>query len=122
MRHLCLVICLSLLTSLLHAASMPLLQSASDKYQKTAIEQVSFDCHEHQEVLPKDHMRNPCHGNLHQCCLGFLMQSPVIAVAVIRYTSEFSAGLQTGKLEDFIHSIYRPPKSLMRLQNKSVEM
>ena len=111
MKRICIALCFSLFTSLIHAAVMPLeLPSNQLHYQITAIDNSAHHCDEAVSNAQDANTNQPCHGDSYQCCLGLAVISMLNMELSVASTqaSPISSSLV---LQPMINFIYRPPKT-----------
>lgn len=110
MRKFCIVLCLSLFASLIHAAVMPFdLQSQQSHEQITSIDNSAHHC---EEVVnnSKDTIQ-PCHGDSYQCCLGFVIVASLGVELIVAPTNNLTPQQSSLALKPVINFIYKPPKA-----------
>jgi hypothetical protein len=110
MRRICIVLCLSLFASLIHAAGMPInLSVRQSQHQMTAVDNSAHHCDEVANNAQEINTNQLCQGDSYQCCLGFVTV-PVLKIDLSTSSSEklnpqyFSMALQP-----MISFIYKPP-------------
>jgi len=114
MRKICIALCLSLLTSLIHAAVMPTqLRENQSHHQIVAAEQSVQHCHEVESHTPNTNSPQLCHTDSYQCCLGFVV-IPLLAMDIsTTSTDNLTPQYSSLALKPIINYIYKPPKSLI---------
>jgi hypothetical protein len=112
MRRICIVLCLSLFASLIHAAVMPVEPSAHQpQHQVIVADNSAHHCDEVVSNSQDTNTNQPCHGESYQCCLGLVvipMLSIVLSVASAPALPPVGSSLA---LQPMINFIYKPPKA-----------
>jgi hypothetical protein len=117
MRKICIALCLSLFASLIHAAVMPIEQTASQSsvtqshHQVVVVDSSAHHCDEVASNTSDSNSKQPCHGDGYQCCLGLVFISPHAALAPIDFNGSPFANYSSLALQSMINYIYKPPKS-----------
>lgn len=122
MRRLCLILCFSLFSSLIHAASMPFSAANIDhEHQLHSMNDAnSHDSHAQQTQcddctpsIDKVPQKTPakCHVSA-QCCLGITnLTSANLLVEVHQYADDLPAYIPTLAVGQVLESIYKPPRA-----------
>ena len=114
MRKICFALCLSLLTSLIHATVIPTeLKANQSHHQIVANEQSVQHCHEVASNPQNTKTPQLCHTDSYQCCLGFVV-IPMMAMDIsTASTDSLTPQYSSLALKPIINFIYKPPKSLI---------
>ncbi|WP_062405646.1 hypothetical protein [Limnohabitans sp. 63ED37-2] len=110
MRKLCLIICLSLLSSMFHAVAMPV--EAHQMEQTDAVNQ-SHAPHECDET-PTPSISKQCKLNGHICCLGITAAIANKATQNSNPAQLFNAFSKTLALNIFPNRRFKPPKKSLQ--------
>ena len=121
MRRLCVILCLCLFSSLIHAAGMPLsAPNIGHEHQLHSMNDVN-DHHSHAQHMQCDDctsidkvaQKTPvkCHTSS-QCCLGIAnLISTNFIVEVHQYAEDLPAHIPTLATGQALDSIYKPPRA-----------
>jgi hypothetical protein len=110
MRKFCLLLCISLLSSMFHAVAMPV-----ETLQTPTIETVT--AHEHNacsDETAASTPAKPCKLNGHLCCLGITAAVPLDVRAAVYGTEMFNPVLHTLALQDRPNKQFKPPKLFLQ--------
>jgi hypothetical protein len=110
MIKICVVLCFSLIASLIHAAVMPI-DWTKHNSQHPVTESSVHHCDEGISNSQDTNTNQPCHGDSYQCCLG-LVVIPILNIELSDIPSQ--APPSTGSsfvLQPIINFIYKPPKA-----------
>jgi hypothetical protein len=112
MRKICITLCLSLLTSLIHAAVMPAqLRVNQSHHQIVAAEQSVHDCNEVENHSQDTKSPQLCHTDSYQCCLGFVIIPLLVMDISTKSTTNLTQQYSILALKPIINFIYKPPKT-----------
>ena len=106
MRKFCLFICISLLSSLLHAVTMPVETSHAPVANVVA-------AHEHHacDEAPDNTPAPTCNLSGHICCLGITAATHTTLSANVYGVALFNPVFQTLVLQDHPNKQFKPPKA-----------
>jgi hypothetical protein len=106
MRKFCLFICISLLSSLLHAVTMPVETSHAPAVDVMAT-------HEHHacDEAPDNTPAPTCNLSGHVCCLGITAATHTPLSASVYGAALFNPVFQTLVLQDHPNKQFKPPKA-----------
>lgn len=110
MRKCCLLICISLLSSMFHAVAMPV-----ETLQTPAIETVA--AHEHHACSEEPAASTPaksCKFNGHLCCLGITAAVQLDVRASVYGTALLNPVLHTMVLQDHPNKQFKPPRLFLQ--------
>jgi len=110
MRKFCLLICISLLSSMFHAVAMPV-----ENLQPPAIE--AMVAHEHHACSDEPIASSPantCKLNGHLCCLGITTAVQLDVRAAVYGAELFNPVLHTLVLQDHPNKQFKPPKLFLQ--------
>jgi hypothetical protein len=110
MRKFCLLICISLLSSMFHAVAMPV-----ETLPATAIETVA--AHEHHACSEAPSAATPaksCSLSGHLCCLGLTAAVQLDVRAALNGTALLNPILPTLVLQDHPNKQFKPPKLFLQ--------
>jgi hypothetical protein len=116
MRKICIALCLSLFTSLIHAAVMPIVQPFSqssiiqDHHQVVVVDSAAHHCDEVASNSSDSNGKQPCHGDDYQCCLGLVFISPLAILVSADLNANPVSNYSSLVLQPMINHIYKPPK------------
>ena len=105
MRKFCLLLCLSLLSSLLHAAAMPVVT-----FQPPLTESVATQEHHACSETPDTSTTKSCDLGGHLCCLGLGVSLRTELGGATYGTELLNAVLLTLVLQDYPNPQFKPPK------------
>lgn len=110
MRKICLALCLTLLTSFIHAAVMPIDGALSQSHEAVLAETSSHHCDDLSHDSHDSLSAKSCHGNSYQCCLGLpLVHAPDSKLSTLFV--ETLVAINSSLLIELIgNPIYKPPK------------
>ncbi|MEY4496411.1 MAG: hypothetical protein RL744_1475 [Pseudomonadota bacterium] len=109
MRRICVLLCLSLFVSLIHAGSL----SASNELagQVHVQNMVQHDCHTQADTkMDKSHTTN--HQTHHQCCLGVVANLSTNEYKQPDFSSHFVAWVPRLVIEEMPNNIFKPPRQI----------
>ena len=109
MRKFCLFICISLLSSLLHAVTMPVEASHAPVTNVVT-------AHEHHacDEAPDNTPAPTCNLSGHVCCLGITAATHTPLSASVYGVALFNPVFQTLVLQDHPNKQFKPPKALLQ--------
>ena len=112
MRKICLALCLSLFTSLIHAVVMPIdISVAQSHHQTIVVDASAYHCDEAVNNSQDANSKQPCHGDSYQCCLGLVFTPPLAALLPLDFTENPVSEYPSLALQPMINFIYKPPKA-----------
>jgi len=109
MRKFCLFICISLLSSLLHAAAMPVETS-----HVPAVDVVTAHAHHACDDAPDSTPAPTCQLSGHVCCLGITAATQTPLGAAVYGAALFNPVFQTLLLQDHPNQQFKPPKAFLQ--------
>lgn len=115
MKKVCLALCFSLFTSLIHAAVMPIglsnhLPAKSTHHQIMVVDATAHHCHDEVSVEQDVHSQNICHGDSYQCCLGLVLV-PSLGLKSSVISTKKSISIYAPLAPQLLsNSIFKPPK------------
>ncbi len=109
MRRICVILCLSLFASIIHAASMPVLFDVVG--QSHASHLLEHDCHSKINVdIEKSHSTN--HQAHHQCCLGVLANLTSTQYIQPDFSNHYIPSVPQLIVEADPSHIFKPPRQI----------
>lgn len=116
MKTICLTLCLSLFSSLIHAAVMPIglsnnAPAEQAHHQMTVVDASAQPCHEAASVTRDVSSQKPCHGDSYQCCLGLVLVPSLGFKPSAAFTEKPVAIYAALAPQPKSYSIFKPPKS-----------
>jgi hypothetical protein len=105
MRKFCLLICISLFSSMFHAVAMPV-----ETLQAPAIEAVVAQEHHACSEEPSASTAKSCKLSGHLCCLGITAATHTEVLAAVYGTELFNPVLRTLVLQDHPNKQFKPPR------------
>jgi hypothetical protein len=107
MKRLCLFLCLTLFSGLIHATSI----NIGGHAEHTQVQKMQMhDCHTSDDHTSVSNNTTQCHTEHYQCCLALVIAPsafgtivPVVADSFLSSPAAWTLGLRT-------HVIYKPPK------------
>ncbi len=111
MRKICLILCLSLFTSLIHATVMKTdLPSHSSTHLVAAADSSAHHCDEEVNQPSDTTPKHSCHGASYQCCLGLIV-IPLLELQLSTNLTETLTSTYSPLVpKTMVNLIYRPPK------------
>jgi hypothetical protein len=107
MRRICVILCLSLFASIIHAASMPMPnQVTGQAYVGYAVQ---HDCHT-QNDTKVDKPQSTNHQAHHQCCLGVIAHLSISQYIQSDFSSHFISQVPQLIVEAVPSHIFKPPR------------
>jgi len=104
MKRLCLFLCLTLFSGLIHATSINIGEHA--EHAQVQI----HDCHTSGDHLPPASDATQCHTEHYQCCLALVI-APSVPISVIpAVVDSFLSSPAVWTLGLHTHAIFKPPK------------
>jgi hypothetical protein len=112
MRKICLILCLSLFISLIHAAAMTTaLPSHSLNDHVIATDSSTHHCDEEANKPSDTTTKHPCDASSYQCCLGLTL-APSLELQLSTNLSEALTSTHSPLApKTMVNVIYRPPKA-----------
>ncbi|WP_281970382.1 MULTISPECIES: hypothetical protein [unclassified Polynucleobacter] len=112
MRKICIAICFSLLSSLIHAAGMPIDLSAHlPNHQATVTDNSTHHCDEVASNSQDTNTNQQCHSDSYQCCLGLVVIS-ILGIELSANSTQVPPSIGSSLvLQSMINAIYKPPKA-----------
>ncbi len=112
MRKFCLILCLSLFTSLIHAAAVKTaLPSHSLNDHVTATDSSVHHCGEEVDKPSDTTPKHPCDASSHQCCLGLILAPSFELQLSINLSEALTSTHAPLVPKTMVNLIYRPPKA-----------
>ena len=112
MRKICILLCLSLFTSLIHAAVMKTeLPMQSSTHHAAAPDSSVHHCDEEVSKPSDTTPKHACHGNSYPCCLGLLVIPELELQLSINLTETLTTKYSPLVPRTAVNLIYRPPKA-----------
>lgn len=108
MRKICIVLCLSLFASLIHAGSMPVSNDGLRESHSQHV--VQHDCHTRADTkIDKSH-QSTNHQAQHQCCLGVLANLSITQYIQSDFSNHFDSQVPQLTVEAILSHIFKPPR------------
>lgn len=104
MKRLCLFLCLTLFSGLIHATSIYLGGHAEHAQMQM------HDCHTSDDHPASANSATQCHTEHYQCCLALVIAPSAPAAVVPHVTESFLSSPAVWTLGLRAHAIYKPPK------------
>lgn len=112
MRKICILLCLSILTSLIHAAVMKVdLPGHTSSDQISSSESSAHHCDEEVNKPTDSNPKHPCHGGSSLCCLSLVVLPSLDMQLNIRLTEILASTYSPLVPKTMVNLIYRPPKA-----------
>ena len=107
MRRICVILCLSLFASIIHAASMPMSNQVTGRSHVGHV--VQHDCHSQSDAkLEKSQSTN--HQAHHQCCLGVVANLSTSQYIQPEFSNHFTSQVPQLIVEAVPSHIFKPPR------------
>ena len=112
MRKICLALCLTLFTSLIHAAVMPVgISIHHSNHQLSMTDDSVPHCDEASSDAHKAHSVQSCHGENYQCCLGVVTAVNSNTELFAAVTENLVSINQSLVIRPMVDCIFKPPKN-----------
>ena len=109
MRRICVILCLSLFTSIIHAGSMPM--PIDNPSQAHTGHVVKHDCHNQSDVKAEK-SQSTNHQTHHQCCLGVLANISSTQYIQPDFSNHLASQVPQLIIEAVPSHIFKPPKNI----------
>ena len=107
MRRICVILCLSLFASIIHAASMPMSNQVTGQSHVGHV--VQHDCHSQSDTkVEKSQSTN--HQAHHQCCLGVVANLSTSQYIQPEFSNHFTSQVPQLIVEAVPSHIFKPPR------------
>ena len=112
MRKICLILCLSFFTSLIHAAGMTTaLPSHSLNDHVIATDSSTHHCDEEANKPSDTTPKHPCDASSYQCCLGLTLATSLELQLSTNLSEALTSTHSPLVPKTMVNLIYRPPKA-----------
>jgi len=109
MRRVCLILCLSLITSLIHVGSV--FASHTWGGESHAQQTIQHDCH-HQASDNTDTKKSIGHQAHHQCCLGVIANLSFKEYGQANFSNHLVSQISQLIIEPVPNHIFKPPRQI----------
>jgi hypothetical protein len=111
MRKICLALCISLFTSIIHAGVMPIdILNLEPHHQSISIDTDARLCEEVVSNMQDKNNTQLCHSDSYQCCLGLVVIPIMSWDLLVSSTQSLPLINSILALQPMINFIYKPPK------------